>query len=93
MDNAAIERAKDHFAKILEAQMKRMERIKSAPGWVDYSKVKPIRIGIIGGDGIGPFIAKNAKHVLGFMLRDEAESGRVVVNDIEGLTSSTAPPA
>jgi isocitrate dehydrogenase (NAD+) len=86
MDNAAIERAKDHFGKILEAQMKRMEQVKSAPDWIDYSKVKPIKIGIIGGDGIGPFIAKNAKRVLEFMLKDEAKSGQVVVNDIEGLT-------
>jgi isocitrate dehydrogenase (NAD+) len=86
MDNAAIERAKDHFGKILEAQMKRMEKVKSGPGWIDYSKVKPIKIGIIGGDGIGPFIAKNAKRVLGFMLRDEAKSGQVAINDIEGLT-------
>jgi isocitrate dehydrogenase (NAD+) len=86
MDNAAIERAKDHFGKILEAQMKRMEKVKSAPDWIEYSKVKPIKIGVIGGDGIGPFIAKDAKRVLEFMLKDEAKSGKVVINDIEGLT-------
>jgi isocitrate dehydrogenase (NAD+) len=86
MDNAAIERAKDHFGKILEAQMERMEKVKSAPDWIEYSKVKPIKIGVIGGDGIGPFIAKDAKRVLEFMLKDEAKSGKVVINDIEGLT-------
>jgi len=86
MDKAAIERAKEHFGKILEAQMLRMERVKSAPDWLDYAKVSPIKIGIIGGDGIGPFIAKDASRVLLFTLKDELKSGKVVINDILGLT-------
>jgi isocitrate dehydrogenase (NAD+) len=86
MDNAAIERAKEHFGKLLEVQMKRMEQVKSAPDWVDYTKIKPIKIGVIGGDGIGPYIAKEARRVLDFMLRDEVKSGRVVIVDIKGLT-------
>jgi len=86
MDKAAIDRAKEHFGKILEAQMERMERVKSAPDWLDYSRISPIKIGIIGGDGIGPFIAKDARRVLQFMLKDEVKSGKVVINDIEGLT-------
>ena len=86
MDMAAIERAKEHFGKILEGQMLRMERVKSAPDWIDYGKVSPLKIGILGGDGIGPFIAKDAKRVLHFMLKDEVKSGKVVINDIEGLT-------
>ena len=36
MDHAAINRAKEHFGKLLEAQMKRMEKVKAAPGWIDY---------------------------------------------------------
>ena len=86
MDKAAIDRAKDHFGKILETQMQRMERVKSAPDWLDYSKVSPIRIGILGGDGIGPFIAKDASRVLHFMLKEEVNSGKVTIADIEGLT-------
>jgi isocitrate dehydrogenase (NAD+) len=86
MDKAAIERAKEHFGKIIEAQMLRMEKIKSMPDWIEYAKLKPIKIGIIGGDGIGPFIAKDASRVLHFMLKDEVKSGRVVINDIQGLT-------
>ncbi|MFH1573670.1 MAG: isocitrate/isopropylmalate dehydrogenase family protein, partial [Acidobacteriota bacterium] len=61
MDAAAIEKAKAHFGKLLEAQAKRMERIKSAPDWTDYSKLNPIRLGVLGGDGIGPYIAKEAR--------------------------------
>jgi isocitrate dehydrogenase (NAD+) len=86
MDKAAIARAQEHFGKLLEVQMKRMEALKSAPGWIDYRELKPIRIGIIGGDGIGPFIAKESKRVLEFSLRDELKSGRVTINEIEGLT-------
>jgi isocitrate dehydrogenase (NAD+) len=86
MDKAAIERAKEHFGKLLEAQMERMVAVKAAADWIDYSKVKPIKIGILGGDGIGPYIAKDAKRVLEFMLKDEVKSGKVVTSDIEGLT-------
>ncbi len=86
MDQAAIERAKEHFGKLLEAQMKRMEQVKSAPDWIDYSQLKPIKIGVIGGDGIGPYIAKEARRVLEFMLKDEVKSGNVFIGEIEGLT-------
>jgi isocitrate dehydrogenase (NAD+) len=86
MDKAAIERAKEHFGKILENQMNRMERIKAAPDWIDYGKIKPLRVGLIGGDGIGPYIAKEAKRVLHFLLKDEIANGKVVIQDIEGLT-------
>jgi isocitrate dehydrogenase (NAD+) len=86
MDHNAIARAKEHFGKLLEAQMQRLERIKSAPDWVDYGKIKPIRIGIVGGDGIGPFIAKEAERVLKHMLQAEVKSGKVTIGTIEGLT-------
>jgi isocitrate dehydrogenase (NAD+) len=86
MDSAAIDRAKEHFGKLLEDQMKRMERVKAMPDWIDYSKIKPIKIGIIAGDGIGPFIAKESRRVLEFLLKDEVKNGKVVIQDIEGLT-------
>lgn len=86
MDKAAIDRAKEHFGKLLEDQMKRMERVKAMPDWIDYSKIKPIKIGIIAGDGIGPFIAKESRRVLEFLLKDEVKNGKVVIHDIEGLT-------
>jgi len=63
-----------------------MERVKSAPDWIDYGRLKPIRIGVLGGDGIGPFIAKDAQRVLEFMLQEEVRSGKVEIRDIEGLT-------
>jgi isocitrate dehydrogenase (NAD+) len=86
IDKIAIEKAKDHFAKILEIQMQRMERVKSSPDWIDYSKISPIKIGILAGDGIGPFIAADSKRVLKTVLADEVKEGKISINDIEGLT-------
>ncbi len=86
MDKAAIERAKEHFGKLLEAQMDRMEKVKAMPDWIDYGKIKPIKIGILAGDGIGPFIAKESKRVLERILREELKAGKVEIRDIEGLT-------
>ncbi|MGD0782436.1 MAG: isocitrate/isopropylmalate family dehydrogenase [Candidatus Aminicenantales bacterium] len=86
MDQNAINRAKEHFGKLLEVQMKRMEKVKAMPDWVDYTRIKPLRIGILAGDGIGPSIAAESKRVLAHLLKDEIKSGRIIVNDIEGLT-------
>jgi isocitrate dehydrogenase (NAD+) len=86
MDKAAIERAKEHFAKLLEVQMERMQKVKSAPEWIDFNQVKPIIIGIIGGDGIGPAIAQEAQRVLRYMLKEEVEAGKVEFRVIDGLT-------
>ena len=86
MDQAAIDRATVHFAKLLEVQMNRMDKVKAMPDWIDYGKLKPIRIGILAGDGIGPFIATESKRVLHFLLKEEVAAGKVIINDIEGLT-------
>ncbi len=86
IDKIAIEKAKDHFAKLLEVQMERMDRVKSAPDWIDYGTISPIKIGIIAGDGIGPVIAAESKRVLKTVLADEVKAGKISINDIEGLT-------
>jgi isocitrate dehydrogenase (NAD+) len=86
MGNSAIDKAKEYFGQIVEEQLKRVEALKKAQDWIDYSQVKPIIIGIIGGDGIGPFIAAEARRVLEFMLQEEVKSGKVEMRNIEGLT-------
>jgi isocitrate dehydrogenase (NAD+) len=85
-DQAALERAREHFAKILKPQLERTERIKQEGNWVDYSAVKPIVIGTLGGDGIGPAITEVAENVLRDLLAGEIRSGKVVIRSIEGLT-------
>jgi isocitrate dehydrogenase (NAD+) len=86
MDPNAIRRAKEHFGKLLEVQMARMEKVKAMPDWLDYSLLKPLKIGILAGDGIGPFIAAQSKRVLTHLLKGEIESGKIIIDDIEGLT-------
>jgi isocitrate dehydrogenase (NAD+) len=83
---AAIEKAKEHFGKIVEEQLNRIEQMKSAKDWIDYSSLKPIIIGIVGGDGIGPFICKHAQRILEFMLQEEVNNGKIEFRVIEGLT-------
>jgi isocitrate dehydrogenase (NAD+) len=86
IDRTAIERAKEHFGRLLEAQMERMIRVKSAPDWIDYRKISPIKIGILPGDGIGPYIAKEAERVFRYMLDSEIKKGKILIATIEGLT-------
>ena len=82
----AIERAKEHFAELLNEQLKRVDQMKAGEDWADYSRLMPIIIGVVGGDGIGPFITKEAVRVLEYVLADEIQSGKVELRWISGLT-------
>lgn len=86
VDQAAIERAKEHFAKVLAPQLERVERIKAEGDWIDYKQIHPIIIGMIGGDGIGPAITAEAQRVLENLLANDVKSGKVRFRPIEGLT-------
>ena len=85
MDNR-VEEAKNHFENLVKEQLERVERMKSAGDWTDYSSLKPIIIGLVGGDGIGPFITKHAQAIIEFLLKEEVEAGNVELRVIEGLT-------
>ena len=78
--------ASEHFAKIVEEQLARVERMKQDPGPVDYNALDKIIIGCCGGDGIGPAITAEAERVLQAVLKDEVASGKIEFRDIEGLT-------
>ena len=82
----ATEKAKEHFGKLIEDQLRRIDRIKAEKDWVDYSELKPIIIGTIGGDGIGPQITAEAQRVLEYLLKDEVKAGKIEFRVIEGLT-------
>ena len=86
IDMQAIDAAKEHFGVVLEQQLARVERIKTSEEVTDYTKLKPVIIGMLGGDGIGPFIAAHAQRVLETMLEEEVQSGKVEFRIIEGLT-------
>lgn len=83
---SSIIRALDHFKGILEVQLERVRRIKKAQDWIDYAKVKPLIIGVIGGDGIGPYITDEAQRVLEKLLKEEVARGKVEFRVIQGLT-------
>ncbi len=84
--NEQIAAAKEHFGEVLEQQLERVERLKAQPDWLDFSNVSPIKIGMLGGDGIGPTIAAESQNVLEHLLRDEVASGKVEFRVIDGLT-------
>ena len=87
MTNAQlIEKAKEHFGTVVEQQLQRVERLKAKVPWADFREIKPIIIGIIGGDGIGPYICAESRRLLEHLLRNQVEGGKVEFRTIEGLT-------
>jgi len=81
-----IERAKEHLGKLLEQQFERIERMKQTRDFINYKTLHPIIIGVVGGDGIGPYITAEAQRILEFLLKDEIQKGKVTFNIIDGLT-------
>ncbi len=86
MTQASIEAAQKKFGAVLEEQLRRVEQIKKAGTFTDYTKLSPIVIGICWGDGIGEFISKNAQEVLAHALKEEVRKGKIVFKEIKGLT-------
>ena len=86
MSRELIEKAKEKFGLIVEEQLARVEAMKKNVEGVDYSKLQPIIIGIVPGDGIGKVISKHAQAVLTHVLGDEVVRGKVKFKDISGLT-------
>ena len=85
-DESAVRAAQVHFAKIIEQQLVRIERMKQDTVWIEYATVSPIVIGMLGGDGIGPAISAETRRVLEHLLLDETASGKVEFRNIDGLT-------
>ena len=84
--NINLDEACKKFRKILEGQLVRIENMKAQGDFTDYSAIDKIRIGVCGGDGIGPIITSEAARVLKYILADLVECGKVEFVDIEGLT-------
>ena len=84
--NVQLDEACAKFRAVLEGQLKRVEDMKSQGDFTDYSAIDTIKIGVCGGDGIGPIITKEAARVLKFMLSDLVLAGKVSFRDIDGLT-------
>lgn len=78
--------ATEQFAKVLQGQLERIQRMKEQGDFVDYSGLGQIVIGVCGGDGIGPRITHEAQRVTSYLLQDQVKAGRVVFKEIDGLT-------
>lgn len=86
MDMTKINESVAAFEKLLIAQEERAERIKKEKDFVDYASLDKLIIGVCGGDGIGPVITHEAERVLRFLLADDVNKGKIVFNEIDGLT-------
>lgn len=82
----AVEAAVEHFKNLLCDQLERCDKMAADKDKVDFAKMPEIRIGICGGDGIGPIISKEAERLLHFMLEDDVAAGKIKFVDIDGLT-------
>jgi isocitrate dehydrogenase (NAD+) len=83
--DAALDAAAAHVRKLLKDQIQRVEKISQPAEWIDYSKLDKLVIGVIGGDGIGPIIAREAVRAMKELLKSEIGSGSVQINEIGGL--------
>ncbi|HNX14225.1 MAG TPA: isocitrate/isopropylmalate family dehydrogenase [Oscillospiraceae bacterium] len=74
------------FEQLLVKQLARVEQMKSDQGFIEYSKLDKIIIGVCGGDGIGPTISAESEKVLRKLLAPAVAAGKVEIRTIEGLT-------
>ena len=81
-----IEKAVGQFKALLEEQLARQNKMEQQCTAKDFSKMPIIKIGVCGGDGIGPIIVDEAKRLLDFLLADEIGNGKVEIKQINGLT-------
>lgn len=81
-----IELAVEQFRQVLREQVARAEMMESKNKPKDFSNMDKITIGTIGGDGIGPIIMEQAERVLNILLKEDIESGKIFIKNIEGLT-------
>ena len=81
-----IDSAVSQFKKLLEEQLERTARMETAAPAKDFAHMDAITVGVVGGDGIGPIIVKQARRLLDVLLKDEIASGRIALKEIDGLT-------
>lgn len=81
-----VKMAAEKFAALVEEQLERNERIKIDKDFLDFSSLDKVIIGVVGGDGIGPAITRQAHRILEFLLKDEVAGGKVEFRVIDGLT-------
>ena len=79
-----IDQACEAFRVLLQEQQTRIANMDTNK--TDFSKKEVVTIGVVDGDGIGPYITAHATRVLEKLLADEIAKGTIVIKQIEGLT-------
>jgi isocitrate dehydrogenase (NAD+) len=81
-----IAEAVEQFRRLLEEQKVRVSKVREARTATDFRSLETIKIGVIGGDGIGPAIAAEAQRMLEELLAEHVRVGKVQFGTIDGLT-------
>ena len=79
-----INQACEAFRILLQEQQNRIANMNTEK--TDFSTKEVVTIGVVDGDGIGPYITAHATRVLEKLLADEIAKGSIVIKQIEGLT-------
>ena len=81
-----IDAAVEQFRTLITQQLDRELKMEEGATAKDFTKLEKIKIGVIGGDGIGPIIVSEASRLMQFLLADEIKAGKIEIVDIPGLT-------
>ncbi|WP_432642200.1 isocitrate/isopropylmalate family dehydrogenase [Acidaminococcus sp.] len=81
-----IRKAMERFGALIREDFQRIETIKNAPARKDFKKLSHITVGILPGDGIGPYIMEQALRVGKYLLAEEIAEGKVEFRTIPGMT-------
>lgn len=81
-----IKLAQEEFAKLMESELVRVDKMKQDSGLTNFDELEKIKIGILPGDGIGPIVMKEGIRVLNELLKNEIASGLIDVVEISGMT-------
>ena len=81
-----IDTAVEQFRTLITQQLDRELKMEEGATAKDFTKLEKIKIGVIGGDGIGPIIVSEASRLMQFLLADEIKAGKIEIVDIPGLT-------
>ncbi len=81
-----IQAAMKKFGELIREDFKRIENIKNAPGRKDFKTLKHVTVGILPGDGTGPYLMEQALRVANYLLKEEVAAGKVEFKIIPGMT-------
>ena len=82
----SIKVAQEKFSELIQSDYERIERMKADTEVKDFAQIQQIKVGVLPGDGIGPLIMREAVRVLNVLVKNEVESGKILIQEIEGMT-------